>query len=405
MEKAEWLFEEVASEHAETSVDENEVCNVFAQAPEVSRHSHDWELGASWLRACELQNGEDMYPYERNWCWVGFKQMCHWNLKEHKPWSEFQSMAAKKGIAPPPGDAPFFPLQNPEVCERPELGQAREWTAQELSVAHEWFKSNVAVYVLSLPSSTDRWKMIKARLEDLEIAAERVNGVDMRVEGALAKAKDDGLVPQEFNFTRSQELAYSKKHAMGPILGTLGCASAHFKVQSKVMADGSPLAVVFEDDSWPSDDFVPRLWSLVKEELPCNWEATLLLTRCGYGKCISPHLMRVEPDTNEPAWRCHQGVNWGMHAVLYRTKKLAKLQRKWKKVVFDEERPRCMDVDVALASISDEAAVYAVPAVQDPGFVSETDGTSTRWDINQASAKTAQTTSTTASSEVVAMAG
>lgn len=300
-------------------------CNLWVEVPKASEHSHDWRLSPAWRRACEARNVEDEYPDDRNWCWVGLKKECHWNLKAHIPWSEFQSMAAKKGIVPPPGDMPFSPLKNPEVCDRPEMGQVQNWTEEEMTTARDWLKRNVAVYVLSLPSSNERWQMIKGRMDELQIPATRVYGVDMRADGAIEDAKAAGWVPED--------------------------------------------------------------------ELPCDWEVTLLLTRCGYGQCVSPHLMRVEPDTNEPAWRCHQGVNWGMHAVLYRTKRLAELQKKWKRVVFDEERPRCMDVDVALASMSDEAGVYAVPAVQDPGFVYESNHESQRWDINQA-ARTTQTTTT-----------
>merc|ERR1711870_76645 len=94
---------------------------------------------------------------------------------------------------------------------------------------------------------------------------------------------------------------------------------------------------------------------------------------------------------------CHQGVNWGMHAMLYRTETLLELQRKWKQVVFDADRPRCLDVDVALASISDKVGFYAVPHVQDPGFVSETNHRSARWDINQEAASTTTLTTTTTS--------
>merc|ERR1719195_2208506 len=83
-----------------------------------------------------------------------------------------------------------------------------------------------------------------------------------------------------------------------------------------------------------------------------------------------------------------------MHAVIYRTAALPNVQELWKKVVFNEERPHCMDVDVALASISDRVAFYAVPAVQDPGFVSETNHRSARWEINQA-AQSTQTATTT----------
>jgi GR25 family glycosyltransferase involved in LPS biosynthesis len=368
------------------------VCNATAPVPQVSQHR--WALADGWQRSCEQKNAKESYPYERNWCWVGVKQMCHWNLKAHKSWSEFHQMAARDGIAPPVADSNFQPLEHPELCDRPEHGRSRAWTAEENATAREWFRNNVAVYVISLPTSDDRWKMIKGRLESLEIWATRVYGVDMRETKALEKAKRNGFVPQFFNFTRAQDVAYEDKHAMGSILGTLGCAAAHFKVQEEVIAGGSPLAVVMEDDTWPAEDFVQRLWSLVHEELPCDWEVTTLLSRCGYGKCVAKHLMRVQPDINEPAWRCHQGVNWGMHAVLYRTALLAKLQVKWKSVVFDEARPHCMDVDVALASISDQVGYYAVPAVQDPGFVAESNHRSARWDINQAArTSTTQTTS------------
>jgi len=111
------------------------------------------------------------------------------------------------------------------------------------------------------------------------------------------------------------------------------------------------------------------------------------MSRCPYGKCVSDHLVRVQPDGNEPAWRCHQGVNWGMHGVLYRIETLKQVQRKWKAAVFNEETPHCMDVDVALASISDKVSYYAVPAVQKPGFLVEQNLGSSRWNINVGSVK------------------
>merc|ERR1719350_1306043 len=81
--------------------------------------------------------------------------------------------------------------------------------------------------------------------------------------------------------------------------------------------------------------------------------------------------------------------------MLYRTASLARVQKHWKRTVFDEDRPHCMDVDVALASISDQVGFYAVPAVQDPGFVREMNGRSARWDINQAFASTSTKAVTT----------
>jgi len=199
----------------------------------------------------------------------------------------------------------------------------------------------------------------------------------------LETAKAQGWVPAAWNRTRAQEIAYDDRQMFGPLLGTLGCASAHFKAHQKVLADGSPLAIVLEDDVRVEDDFVERVWHLVLKELPCDWEVTSLYSRCPYGTCVSEHLARVHPDYDEPRWRCRQGVNWGMQGVLYRTEKLRGFSQRWMDTVFDESRPHCLDVDVALASISDKVAYYAVPSVQEPGFLTEMNGGSARWDINQ----------------------
>lgn len=392
------LQSEAAAAHAAGQVPafqrDGQFCNTSAPIPEARMRY--WDLSDGWRRVCEEKNVKDKYPLERNWCWVGMNQMCHWNLKSHFSWATFQNMSAGQGMCPTREDEPFDPIEDPELCDRPERGAFRTWTAAEQREARAWFRDNVAVYVLSLPGLGDnRWAMISKRLTELHIWATRVPGVDMRVTGALDAAKRQGFVPKEFNFTQAQQNAYEKKHDMGSILGTVGCASAHFKAQTKAIADGSPLAIIMEDDSHPIDDFVPRVWSLVREELPCDWEVTALLSRCGYGRCVSQHLMRVMPDANEPAWRCHQGSNWGMHAVLYNIARLPKLQKLWQRTVFNEDRPHCMDIDVALASISDLASFYAVPAVQDPSFVEERNHRSARWDINQAASSTTSRTTTT----------
>mmetsp|Transcript_72021 Transcript_72021/g.166813 ORF Transcript_72021/g.166813 Transcript_72021/m.166813 type:complete len:545 (-) Transcript_72021:156-1790(-) len=368
------------------------LCNASA-LPFVPGPIRAWRLSPAWRRVCEAKNHENSLPFERNWCWIGIKDKCHANLKAHHSWERLQELASQDGIAPPVADATFQPLENPGVCDRPWFGKARHFRADENETARRWMEENVAVYVLNLPGDNARWAMISQRLNSLEIWATRISGVDMRVSGALAEAKRMGWVPEVFNFSRVQSVAYKPEHNMGSILGTLGCASAHFKVQHRVLVDNSPLGLVLEDDSWPEDDFVQRLWSIVNEELPCDWEVLALMSRCPYGRCVSQHLARVQPDGNEPAWRCRHGVNWGMHGILYRTSALPRVQKLWKLTVFDEERPHCLDVDVALASISDKVAFYAVPAVQEPGFLRETNQESARWHINQAAETTETTTS------------
>lgn len=372
------------------------LCNVTALVPP-EQPPHIWKIEDRFLRMCERKlRTEWKHQVERNWCWVGLKNECHYNLKAHRSWAEHQIRAAQQGNTLSREDHAFSPLENPEVCDLPRLGGSRLWMLNVKERARVWFQTHVTVYVLNLPQDAERWTDISSRLGALGISATRIAGIDMRVDGAMAAAKENGWILQEFDFERAQANAYTWKQQMGSMLGTLGCASAHFKAQSKVIADGSPLAVVLEDDTWPEDDFVERVWSLVTEELPCDWEIAALYSRCPFGRCVSDHVARVQPDHNEPAWRCHWGVNWGMQGMVYRTDVLPEIQTLWKATVFDAERPHCMDIDVALASISDQVAYYAVPAVQDPGFLRETNHRSARWDINQAGATTVTTTTTLA---------
>lgn len=367
-------------------VDEGVVCNLSVPLPPATL-THRWIPSAEWAQTCEDRFRHKLwweYPHDRNWCWLGLKDECHSHLKLYRSWGTMQGIVAARKNVPGRSESPFHPLEDPELCDRPEVGQTQRWSTLEKRMAREWFDKHVKVFVVNLPSDLERWKMISARLEDLDIPAERLPGVDMREPDALDEAKREGWVPDGFNFTIDQEVAYKHKFHVGSILGTLGCATAHFKAQAHVLDQGSPLAVVLEDDTWPEPDFIERLWALVWGELPCDWEVASLMSRCPYGRCISRHLTRVQPDVNEPAWRCRQGVNWGMQGILYRVHALPKIQKIWKETVFDYYRPHCLDIDVALASISDQVAYYAVPASQKPGFLVETDHKSLRWSINVA---------------------
>jgi len=321
---------------------------------------------------------------ERNWCWVGMKEVgCHWHQYDHLTWEGMQERAvADNGTS----KVPFSPLRNPEVCDRSVHGGPRRWTRLDWTFAKQWFQNNVGLYVLSLRTSTERRNIIKRRLADLEIPFEFVDGIDMREKSALDVAKREGLIPKAFNISKAQAEAYMPRQNMGTtgsIVGTIGCAAGHFRAQRRGHADGKELTVVLEDDVSPVDDFMPKLWQLVTQELPCDWQAVSLNSRCPFGACISPHLTRVQPDVNEPAWRCYHGVNYGFQGVLYRLQGLEELQQRWKRVVFNESRPHCLDVDVALASMSDSVGFYAVPFVQYPGFLTEVQMTSSRFSINQ----------------------
>lgn len=324
----------------------------------------------------------------RNWCWVAVKNQCHTiaNMKTPQPWIKYRTSAALSGNAPFPLDDAFDGLKHPHVCDRPSQGMPIPYATEEEQLAGQWFNDTVAVYVLNLRNYTQRWEMISRRLRELNIKAERVFGVDMQEPGILEKAKQQGWVPESFDFDFAQRRANLPPFYKGNITSTFGCAAAHFKAQAKILKDNAKLALVLEDVSYLHDGFVVRLWRLVSQELPCDWDIVQLLGRCPYGECISQHLARVQPDANEPKWRCRAGVNLGMHATLYRPERLSAVQERWKRAVFNEHQPHCLDIDVGLASISDEVGYYSVPASQTPGLLKEMDLDSARSDFNDGGA-------------------
>lgn len=334
-----------------------------------------WELPFETNKHCWDQDhgsfqGMDVPMGDRNWCWVGLKRRgCHSLLELHENWQELTDEAVRRGGYQAPQQ--FQPLLRPEICDSKGFGVRQAWSPEELQQAADWFQDNVNVFVLNMNQNVIRWKLIEARLKELGIPVQRVEGVDMREVGALQAAQVEGLVPSTYDFQRAKDTAWAS--GLGGILGRVGCASAHFRAQAAAMDAPTykRLAVVFEDDVWPEKDFMARLWQMVTTELPCDWEAVSLSSKCPYGTCISQHLSRVQPDGNEPADSCHGGVNYGFQGVLYNVDRLEALQAKWKRVVFNESRPHCFDVDVALASISDRVAYYAVPFSQAPGFLSE----------------------------------
>jgi len=355
-----------------------------------NRSDHTWQLPQSEVDRCfeslrtEGFVSEKDRNYVRNWCWVGFKEFgCHRHFYDHITWAHMQALAVSRGVT---SDLSFHPLRRPEVCDRTVLGGRVLWTWYDWGEARQWFRRQVSVYVLSLKTSVQRRATIEKRLEELQIPFEFVDGVDMRLPGALLAAQAEGLVPEGFNFSRAQEEAYRQKQNMGTagsIAGTVGCASGHFRAQHRgFLKNPKWVTLILEDDVNPEDDFIPRLWRLVTQEVPCDWQAVSLNSRCPFGICVSPHLTRVQPDVNEPQWRCRHGVNYGFQGMLYRTNEIENLQRVWKPVVFNELHPHCLDVDVALASISDKVQFYAVPASHNPGFLHEVSEGSSRVNIN-----------------------
>lgn len=367
----------------------NEICNASAPLTDMNWAPRGWDVSVGDRIQCESRNRVNptwkslrYENWDRNWCWVAVKEMCHDHLKTPKSWSTYRDLAYRAGLAPSRHFSPFDGLQNPEVCDGAKHGIQKSYFKEEASLALKWFHRNVKVYVLNLPKFYNRWDIITKRLHDLQIDAIRVIGVDMMEPNAYSDAVRNGWIAPDFDMKAAQANAFQPQNDMGHILGTVGCAAAHFKAQSQILKDSPHLAIVLEDDSWLMDNFVTNLWRIVTQELPCDWDVLQLLGRCAYGKCISEHLARIQPDANEPADLCHQGVNWGFHGVLYRTAHLEKVQALWKKHVFNPKTPHCLDIDVALASISDKVNYYSVPNSQHPPLIKEMDLGSVRASIN-----------------------
>eukprot|EP00440_Ansanella_granifera_P023741 gb/GFBE01025785.1/.p1 GENE.gb/GFBE01025785.1/~~gb/GFBE01025785.1/.p1 ORF type:complete len:550 (+),score=85.43 gb/GFBE01025785.1/:1-1650(+) len=365
------------------------ICNPSKKLTARNWSPRRWQVPAGFRLACESRNRikndgwKVEYPSEdRNWCWIAVKDQCHKEIKTPGTWTSYREAAFFGGFAPSAMDAPFDGLQDPEVCDKAIRGVSLPYSLEEEALARRWFNEHVVVYVLNLPQYWQRWAMVSSRLKELDINATRVMGIDMQARDMLALAKQNGWVLSSYDFSKAQARAYDPEVEKGSILGTLGCAAAHFKAQQLVINSNKTLGLVLEDDSYVMDGFHVRLWRLLTQELPCDWDVLQLLGRCAYGKCVSEHLARIQPDANEPSWRCHSGVNWGMHGILYRAAHLPRIQDLWKHTVFNESTPHCLDIDVALASISDKVNYYAVPNSQSPGLIKEMDMGSARADIN-----------------------
>lgn len=358
-------------------------CN--ASAPESVKKTlvRSFITSDGWRQRCqELEDKPDGTKAfkGRDWCWTWMKsEGCLW-VHGHWSWWEAQERLAVQGKAPDPHIWPLRPILNEQLCERPVLGRSSPYRVEEAQRATKWVLDNVAIYVLNLPSATGRWNKMEAGLNALGLKAERVFGVDMTQPGMFEKARSEGLIPEAYDIVKAQANA---ENDMGGITGTVGVASAHFRAlgHANTRRKEKPLTLILEDDTELVNDFSIRLWRLLAEA-PCDWAAISLKSRCAYGECVTPHLTRVRPDGNEPEERCRHGVNYGFYAMLYRAASLDLIWQKLRETVWREDRPHCLDVDVALASISDELPYYAVPSVQEPGFLREGNQGSARYSKN-----------------------
>eukprot|EP00928_Gymnodinium_smaydae_P024972 TRINITY_DN20042_c0_g1_i1.p1 TRINITY_DN20042_c0_g1~~TRINITY_DN20042_c0_g1_i1.p1 ORF type:complete len:461 (-),score=66.42 TRINITY_DN20042_c0_g1_i1:108-1289(-) len=329
----------------------------------------------------------------RNWCWENTKRYaCYADAVSHNislpNWWMSQERAARQvpPLAPEPAEHLLAGMLNPTLCDVPQLGAPlQDISPEEAAEAHEWVRANLNIYVINLPISKDRWMHMKRRWQEVGFTPNRIEGKMMNTSDSIAEAKKAGLIPAYWDFEMAKQnvhemMSHTHGHAknifddaMG--IGTVGCAAAHLHAQrvaaNRAREEGKPLALVMEDDVLVQDDFAVRLRRLLAQEVPCDWAAIALSSRCSYGHCVSPHLSRVEPDGNEPSVRCHAGANIGMFGTLNRASEIAKIQRELIPVMWNNTFSGCLPIDNAMAAISDRMAYYAVPSTQRPGFMYE----------------------------------
>lgn len=366
------------------------MCSPAAVVPALNSSIQGLGMSKYWKSLCE----EVAAPLAARTSWSG-QSACWERMKQEGcfagdgrlSWRSAQENLARKGLVPFPEIVPFHPLKRQDLCQHASLGAPLEdATSDEVREAKAWLQSTVAIYVLSLEDKKD-----STAAESL--AAQGVNftvlqGVDLALNGSYKEAQKQGSIPVDFNFSHAESASRTMLQGMDGVAGAVGLAASHLQAMQRATdaGDEAPLVLILEDDATLVMDFAVKLKRLVKDEAPCDWVAISLQSACPYGECVSPHLTRVRPNGNEPEERCRHGANFGFYSMLYRKATLPPLMHRLKQTVWDEERPRCLDLDVALASLSGEVAYYAVPKVQAPGMVASGGEDSSRWK-NTANAK------------------
>ncbi|CAE7036904.1 CAT1 [Symbiodinium sp. CCMP2592] len=245
------------------------------------------------------------------------------------------------------------------------LGGLRSWTDEQQRSSLEWFHRNVQAARALFGSASDRvcWES----KDSTEIYVLEMPGLvqqpedvpkrcyDLNLELDLQAAVMDGSLPSGFDI----------KHFKDQV-GALSLAASHFHVQNlaRRSAAPKPIVLVLEDGAALAEDFRHKVWSLIQEETPCDWNVLSLSSSCPTGRCTSPHLARIGSDLRLSSLeRCREVTSRGFRGILYRTGTIADFQNRWMQVAFDFAHPDCLSLDASLGAISDEVAFYAVPAV------------------------------------------
>jgi hypothetical protein len=261
---------------------------------------------------------------------------------------------------------PLGGLADAELCEDRHLGETPAGDSQD---AIAWFRNMIALYVLHRQGHLVQLSWIEDKLVQMQLDYKVVDRTDL-TGGAYVELMNRGLVPKNYSIHKAQEVAHTKYQDMGTITDLVFNTVTHMDMLKRIDTEREkPISMVITEGTLLTSNFAMRVKQLITEGTPCDWQVINLKAKVPVGKCVSEHLYRVVPDGNEPEDRCREGSNLGMSAMLYLTDAVQGLRSRLESVVWDDKRPQCLQMDAALASISDKVSYYAVPWLQTPGLV------------------------------------
>ncbi|CAK0886510.1 unnamed protein product, partial [Prorocentrum cordatum] len=327
-----------------------------------------FELPDVWAEACAQVTH---FPNEtvsegHNWCWSWLKHLGCRRSEASRSWRDSQDFVARMDLAPPPDVVDMQPLKDPSVCEQYWLGGPLSVSPHERDSIQQWFAANVAVYALDVSLDEGAVRETRARLQELGIEHTLVPGLDLEKTGLM------GLVPEGFDLEQAQIEASLPDKYMSDVLAAASASAARLRAMRLVKTHNRrPLAIILEGGAMPEDDFAAKVFQLLVHEAPCDWQVISLKSRCPYGVCVAPHLARILPDGNEPDESCNYGTNLGMPAMLWKLEGMHHVTDALEEAVWQHDQPRCLETDVALSSLADRIAYYAVPSMQTPGLLAD----------------------------------
>lgn len=152
---------------------------------------------------------------------------------------------------------------------------------EQWEVSKQPFSSQYPIYVMNMRQRKDKWDGIKKRFEHEKLTWSE--GFSVREDYSIVdKFVKDGLL----------------KPPQGVInYGNLGCASAHMNVWKKVAQGNEKCALVLEDDSVPTDQYLQGLYNCM--EAAPDFDIIQMVALRPEGDDMHKHgLLKVKPGQN-----------------------------------------------------------------------------------------------------------